>query len=261
MTIQFIKWKDWEAIECTFDNYELIVGVSAGPRILSFGFKGGKNVLYEDHTNFRVGEWRMYGGHRFTIAPENNESYYPDNEPCDVNITGTSISISQKQRLNGIRLSITISMSAKKEGFDILHTLENDGSANWEGALWAITCVPRSAQLFALCDTSALYFWPGTDTSNWENASEQLTVKPGPFRGKIGWYSKFPELKAIQQQSVFIITNPDLPNPDLCIDNGSNTEIFVCADYAELETLSEKLVVAPRESIHHLQYWRLEKTL
>ncbi|MGN6618990.1 MAG: hypothetical protein ACTHJ5_17575, partial [Ilyomonas sp.] len=166
-----------------------------------------------------------------------------------------------KQRLNGIRLSITISMSAKKEGFDILHTLENDGSANWEGALWAITCVPRSAQLFALCDTSALYFWPGTDTSNWENASEQLTVKPGPFRGKIGWYSKFPELKAIQQQSVFIITNPDLSNPDLCIDNGSNTEIFVCADYAELETLSEKLVVAPRESIHHLQYWRLEKTL
>lgn len=260
MTKRFIKWKDWDAVECTLDEYELIVGVSAGPRILSFSYKGAKNVLYEDYTNFRVGEWRMYGGHRFTIAPENNESYYPDNGPCDVNITGTSISIAQKQRPNGIRLSITISISEKKEGFDILHTLENNGSANWVGALWAITCVPRSAKLLASCDTSALHFWPGTDISNWEHASEQLTVKPGSFRGKIGWYYEFPVLKAIQQQDVFIITNPDLSNPDLCIDNGSNTEIFVCADFAELETLSEKLVVAPGESANHLQYWRLEKT-
>ena len=258
MNFTFSKWKNWDAVKCSVNQYELIVGISAGPRILSVRHDSGKNLLYEVDTDFRVGEWRMYGGHRFTVAPESDASYYPDNVPCDVKVTDSTLYISAKQRPDGTRLSIVISCTSGEEGFEIQHILENNGREEWSGALWAITCVPRSAQVFASCDTGDIHFWPGTDPAQWQRANNQMTVKPGDFRGKAGWYSEHPMLTAVQQQGTLVIDSTGLSIAEACVDNGCNTEVFVCADFAELETLSERIFVAPGESACHLQRWRLQ---
>lgn len=258
MTITFEKWNNWDAVKCTAGQHELIAGVSAGPRILSVSHKGNSNLLYEDGTDFRVGEWRIYGGHRFTVAPESADSYYPDNEPCDVKIIDSKLQISAKQRPDGTRLSIVIGSGPEEEGFEIQHILENNGDNEWSGALWAITCVPRIARVLASSIAGDIHYWPGTDPAQWQQVNKHITVNPGNFRGKAGWYSEHPLLTAVQPQGTLIINSPGLSIPEACVDNGCNTEVFVCADFAELETLSERIVVAPGESACHLQRWRLQ---
>lgn len=258
MNFSFIKWNNWDAVKCSHDHHELIVGISAGPRILSVSHRGNKNLLFEDNTDFRVGEWRLYGGHRFTVAPENENSYFPDNEPCDVNIADSKLKISAKQKPDGIRLSVEISKASNGNGLEMLHILENNGKDDWWGALWAITCVPRSAQVSASCATESIRYWSGTDPGQWQQKDGRMTVKPGNFRGKAGWHSEHPVLTAVQQQGTLVIDSPGLSIPEACVDNGCNTEVFVCADFAELETLSESVFVAPGESACHLQRWQLQ---
>ncbi len=255
MNVSFEKWKDWDAITCTVGQNTMVIGISAGPRILSLCCNGGESILYEDHTDFGVGAWRMYGGHRFTIAPENDDSYEPDNEPCEVTIEDKAIHVTARQRSNGLALSLVISESPQG-GFYIDHVLLNNGSADWEGALWAITCVQRSHILSGSCTTNAINFWPGTDAVKWKRSDGRVTVEDGDFRGKAGWYSAAPELTAVSNEGKFIITSPDTTVRELCVDNGSNVEIFVCAGWAELETLSEKYIVTPGGSVAHRQHWQ-----
>lgn len=257
MTISRIKWGGWDAVKCTTGDSELIAGISAGPRILSLRYRNGDNLLHEDKTDFRVGDWRIYGGHRFSTAPENDESYYPDNAPCAVEIAQDKLLIRAPQRPNGLRLSLLIAAAAGEEGFDIQHILENEGGAAWEGALWAITCVPRAARMIAGCTTQDVHCWPGTDPLNWQVTDGQMTVRPGDFRGKTGWYEAFPRLAAIQPQGTLVIQSPDKVAADDCADNGCNVEIFVCAGFMELETLGGKQWIAPGSRASHVQQWRL----
>lgn len=257
MNMTGIKWNGWNAIQCNNGNCELIVGTSAGPRILSLRYKGGANLLYEDKTDFRVGEWRIYGGHRFTTAPENDESYYPDNAPCDVQIDVSAVQITAPRRPNGTRLSLRITQATDGEGFDLEHVLEYQGKGAWTGALWVITCVPRSARMLAACTTSSIHCWPDTDPRNWELVNDRMTVKPGDFRAKAGWYMDHAELTAIQPSGTLIIKATSTALPAEYVDNGSNVEVFVCADFTELETLSEKRRILPGASAQHRQQWRL----
>jgi hypothetical protein len=256
MNFSFIKWNNWDAVKCSVDQYELIAGISAGPRILSVNHGCDSNLLYEDDTDFGVGEWRIYGGHRFTVAPESADSYYPDNGTCDVKAIDSKLQISAKQKPDGIRLSIEIRKASGGDGFEVQHILENNGREEWSGALWAITCIPRSAQLFASCATEDIHFWPGTDAAQWQQVNNQMTVKQGGFRGKAGWHCEHPVLTAVQRQGTLVIESPGLSIPEACVDNGCNTEVFVCKDFMELETLSERIWVAPGKSACHLQRWR-----
>jgi hypothetical protein len=154
-------------------------------------------------------------------------------------------------------LSLVIS-EASQGGFYIDHVLFNAGVREWEGALWAITGVPRSCKLSGFCTTKAINFWPGTDASKWKLDDGKIKVEDGNFRGKAGWHSVSPELTAISQQGKFTVSSPDITTAELCVDKGSNTEIFVCPGWAELETLSERFLVAPGGSVTHRQHWQFK---
>lgn len=257
MNIRFEKWKNWDTVKCTAGQNELIVGISAGPRILSFSHNGGENQLYEDTTNFGVGEWRMFGGHRFTVAPEDENSYYSDNKPCECRVEGAMLHVSAKQRSDGLILSLLIRAS-QPGGFWIDHVLLNNGTISWAGALWAITCVPRSNKVTGSCTTDVINFWPDTDASMWKRTNDRMTVKEGNFRGKAGWFSAAPEFTAISPAGRLIISSPDKSVREFCVDNGSNVELFVCPWWVEMETLSEKYVVVPGSSVSHRQHWQLQ---
>lgn len=165
--------------------------------------------------------------------------------------------ITSTVRPNGIRLSIMIGEAPGGGGFEIHHILENNGKEDWVGALWAIICVPRSAQILASCNNKDVHFWPGTDPGNWLHIDKHMTIKPGNFRGKAGWHNENVWLAAIQPQEILIIHNPESTLPVDCVDKGSNLEIFVCDDFAELETLSKSVVIPSGGSAQHEQHWRL----
>lgn len=257
MILEQGTWKKWEVVACRTENIELIVGISHGPRILSLRLNEGENLLYEDTTNFMVGDWHMYGGHRFTIAPEIPESYFPDNEPCQVVIQGMELSITAPIRPSGLELSLKIAQGRDTEGFDITHSITNKGTREWTGALWGITCVPRSATVMASCSSGEMNFWPGTDPSNWCQSDRQITVKQGGYRGKAGWHHIPISLSASQPAGGLCIRNNEHSREEDCVDNGSNTEIFICPEYIELETLSKKHLLVPGQSAEFIQNWKV----
>ncbi|HTE22936.1 hypothetical protein [Flavitalea sp.] len=255
MNLNYVTWKNCKAARITTTHCELIIGLSAGPRILSLTYNGGANLLYEDATGFGVGEWRLYGGHRFTIAPENDSSYYPDNETCSVNIAGELAIISAPIRTDELRLSIKVSVLAGGSGFELVHILENYGSIAWSGALWAITCIPGSANITASCSTENIVYWPGTESRNWPSSDGFMVVKPGDFRGKAGWHESQGWLSAGQDGGKLIIQHQEKTEPADCVDNGCNLEIFACKDWIELETLGAMVSVASGGFTQHAQHW------
>ncbi|NDA10224.1 MAG: hypothetical protein EBZ07_05185, partial [Verrucomicrobia bacterium] len=79
-TCSYGGWKN--AFRVRWGSWELVAPLEVGPRILRLGPAGGPNLFYEDPSQIgKTGgdSWRIYGGHRFWTAPENEDSYAPDN--------------------------------------------------------------------------------------------------------------------------------------------------------------------------------------
>jgi len=46
MKIEYVAWRNWDAIRCVSRPGEMVVGVSAGPRILSLRFGAVSNLRF-----------------------------------------------------------------------------------------------------------------------------------------------------------------------------------------------------------------------
>ena len=257
MNIQPIHYRHWsKAYRCTAGAAELIVITDIGPRILSLRWHGGTNLLYEDGAGFGVGEWRLYGGHRFTVAPEGGETYAPDNTACTVEMRADELRVAARSGANGTRRLLIISAASDGAGFDLRHVIENHGPQSWRGALWAITCVPPS-RVVAPGAASEVRFWPGTNRREWNLAPGDVAPVSRGTRGKIGWHSEAAWLASLQPEATLVIHNPHPAAPSNCVDDGCNVEIFTCPDYLEIETLGGEVVLAPGGQASHLERWRL----
>lgn len=257
MQIERVTHHGWsDAYRCTAGAVELVVVTQIGPRILSLRRRGGTNLLYEDDTAFAVGDWRLYGGHRFTVAPEGPQSYEPDNWPCAVTQESNGLRVQGPISANGLGRSLVLRAAVDGEGFDIVHELQNCGSSAWTGALWAITCVPL-AGVIGLRGRSMPRFWPETNPGDWEIEGEYISVHAHATRGKVGWHSSESWLASLQPQATLVIQSPNTVRIEECVDDGCNVEIFVCKDYLELETLSGQVTVLPGAMVVHEERWRL----
>jgi len=257
MKTERVRWKNWDAVCCIARECEMVVGISSGPRILSLRRSASGNLLYQDATNFRVGDWRLYGGHRFTVAPEGEGTYAPDNAPCAVETREQELRVAAPPGENGNRRVLIISAATDGAGFDIQHILENHGAHPWRGALWGITCVPHASTVIAPRTHPRLRFWPGASSEHWQIAPRHLAMTPNGTRGKAGWHSDAGWLASLQRDATFVIHCPATPPAHECVDDGCNLEVFTCADYVELETLSGLVTLAPGAHASHLQRWRL----
>ncbi len=138
--IERTGYRDWaEAYRCTMGDVELTVVAAMGPRILSLRFSGGENLLHEDAADLRVGEWRLYGGHRFTTAPESASSYVPDNAPCRVTEEDGGLLVVQLSAPDGLEKALRVKAGPGGSGFELAHLLRNTGILPWRGAPWSIT--------------------------------------------------------------------------------------------------------------------------
>jgi hypothetical protein len=257
MQITPTHYREWrQASRCTLGAVELVVVSEIGPRILSLRWRGGPNLLYEDTSGFGVGDWRLYGGHRFTVAPEGDESYAADNRPCLVEPGAQELRISSPIGAAGTRRSLIITSAVDGEGFDLCHELKNEGQRPWSGALWAVTCVPQ-AGVVAPRATANIRFWPGTNPGDWNLAPDHVPSVPRFIRGKIGWHSDPAWLASLQAEATLVIHNPEPPLANQCVDGGCNVEIFTCPEYVELETLGGQMILPPGGRALHRQRWRL----
>ena len=72
--VQKVAWKGWpNCYRVSNGEVELIVTSDVGPRVMSYSFVGGKNVLKEFTDQLGKSgekEYQLRGGHRLWVAPE-----------------------------------------------------------------------------------------------------------------------------------------------------------------------------------------------
>jgi hypothetical protein len=272
LRIERIAYRDWpQAYRCTMGEIELTVVASIGPRILSLRFSAGENLLHEDDADLPVGEWRLYGGHRFTTAPESPSSYVPDNAPCRVTEEDGGLIIVQPNAGDGSAKTLRISAAPGGCGFELTHVLGNTGHSSWHGALWAITdfaaagrvVVPwgsgtdqwRTQMVRYLVHAGSAY--ANATSRQWQPAADHFVIEPAGERGKIGLYSDRSWLALLRPDGTFVKHCPEVVPENQCPDGGCNAEVYVGADYLELETLGRLTTLAPGEEISHVERWHL----
>ena len=257
MKISRVRWENWDAVRCVAGECELIVGVSAGPRILSLRRGAGPNLLYRDTTNFRIGDWRLHGGHRFTVGPEGDDSYLPDNLPCAVELDGDEVRVFAPRGGDGLQRGLSIGPAVDGAGFDLCHRVENHGPGVWRGVPWAITCVPDAGVVVAPCGQPRVRFWPEADRAPWLVTPGCVVLRPRGTRTKAGWHSAAAWVASLQPAGTLVVHCPDANLVRDCADGGCNVEVFACGDYVELETLGALVALAPGGHVAHRQRWRL----
>lgn len=272
MKIERITHGQWgQAYRLTHNDMEMIVVTEIGPRIMSFRLDGGQNVLYEDHVGFHNGDWRLYGGHRFWIAPETVRSFDPDNDPCEVEIEENLLRVLQRPDVRGLQKIIEIEPDEVGGGFTVRHKVHNRIELLSVGAMWVLTCVVPNRVLVPWGAGSNRWHlnkvqywsqWAGHKTNvaspQWQQTNDYFLVDPTMEEGKAGVYTERGFMALLRTDETFIkrfapIVGAEYP------DGGCNVELYTCKHFIEMETLSPLYTYNPGMEYTHTEHWLLSK--
>jgi hypothetical protein len=278
MRIEKIEYHGWpNCYQISNGRIELVVTTDVGPRIIRFGFPGEPNEFkeYSEEAGLTGGDtFRLYGGHRLWHAPEDVlRTYFPDNAPVTAKIYAKYLKVTQPvESTTGIQKEMEIRMHPDQAQVEVTHRLTNRNLWDVEIAAWSLSVMdsggvailplpPRGVHPQDLLPSSTLILWPFTDLSDprWTIGQRYILFRQNPrwtVAQKIGasvpdgWaaYARAGHL-FVKQFTYFA----DLPYPDL----GSCVELFNRQEMAEVETLGPSLVIAPGETVEHIERWSL----
>ena len=257
---------------------EIVVTADVGPRIISFGKKGGENLLniVEEQAG-RSGddEWLAYGGHRVWAAPEEEYlTYLPDNDAVLVEIDEKENTIRLTRSADESRLERSLQLRVATTGeFVIRNEILNRGEEPIRTASWGITAFvpggigilplirqPESGKQFQ--SDFSLNLWHYTDLSDpaYEWHKEAIVVHQDRCLSpqKIGYWLKAPLLGYLVNGSLIKKkTDVNTEESQNYPDRGSNTEVYFNPSFIELETLSPWRTLSQGESVWHEEYLSL----
>ncbi|MGQ0601999.1 MAG: hypothetical protein ACT4QE_09925, partial [Anaerolineales bacterium] len=138
----------WPNCYRLFNNdLELIVTTDVGPRVVWCSFIDRPNHLAEfpnDHGQMGGNAFRMYGGHRFWLAPEGvPRSYYPDNNSVTFEDHSDFIRlIAPIETTTGLQKEIDLGLATDAPRVQVTHRLRNHN-------LWAVEVAPWALSVMA----------------------------------------------------------------------------------------------------------------
>jgi hypothetical protein len=250
--------------------------LDAGPRIVRFSLRDGPNVFAEtpdaQWETVHGRPFRLLGGHRLWSSPECplNEQVPDDAQvgvrPLDdgVELTGGTLTH------DGLARRIELRLAADGPRARVRHVLENGTDGAVRVAAWALTQVrPGGVAVlpFAAGEIDGgqlpnrnVVLWPYSSVADArftltdETMRVAATDAPGLFKAgylnRSGWIAY--ELDGVTFQKRFA------PEPHSeHVDFGCNVEVYVRAEFLELETLTPLRHVAPGAAIEHVEEWEL----
>lgn len=282
--IQKREYRGWpNAYFLSNGEVELIVLADVGPRIIHYAFSGAENQFHEfpDQAGLHGGtDFRLYGGHRLWIWPEEERTYFPDNASVEVNSneSGATFTAPVEHGPPGsvLQKQISLSLSPNGTSVQLTHTITNRSNTATELAPWtptvlspggrAILPFPQRAAMDKdhFQSVSPLTLWSFTDftDSRWILGADflQLQQQQTPT-------GRFPEQMTglfnpqgwgayLRSHFAFVKCSTAIPNaryPDF----GCNFEIFTNPEFLELETLGPIVTLRPGESAQHRESWHL----
>jgi len=276
--VEFSGWKN--NVRLANREVELIVTKDVGPRIIRFGFIGGKNLFAEvkgQQGGTGEDEWMIRGGHRFWIAPEEEpKTYELDNGPIEVEEIANGVrTIQPTGPLSGIRKTMEIFLADGTNDATVVHTLTNMGDKPVELAPWTLSVmavngmavIPLPAKIphtERLTHNQEWSLWGYTDLSDprWTLGSRfvflRQDTKCGPTKLGIahreGWV-------AYLLDGYLFVKRFSRIEYSAYPDGGMNFETFSNEEFLELETLGPLVSLASGESVSHEEKWALYRNV
>lgn len=270
MSVKQVNYGKWsEAWEVASGDARLVVVTEIGPRILSLTLGDGPNLLFEDEDGeLGVGDWKIYGGHRYWISPETTPTYAPDNSRCEADVSGDSLVVTAPSDPN-LGCQKTMMISPADNGFRVRHILRNVSNFLLPpGAIWALTCVRPTGRCAVpwrsgpnYWNVATIKLWSkwadhGTNlaSAQWKPTNDLYEVHPTGEEGKIGTFCDQGWLGQWTDEATFI-KQVAVAGGAAYPDGGCNIELYTCEHFIELETLSPIAIPGPGESVTHDERW------
>lgn len=266
---------------------EAYVTVDLGPRIIRFGFLGGKNILFDNRKAFTpktdkvytdyYGEgkaWENFGGHRVWMTKETYpETYTPDDQPVKYTVTENGAVFEQPDDTkNGVKKMFEIKMDPDDANMQIKTTVKNISENEKEFAVWCISVAAADGTLIIPMNTNdtgylanrTISVWPYTDLSDsrLRFGKKYVTVKQDtnakvPF--KIGLDLNGGQVYYVNGNDVFCKKYENNHPDGIYPDNGVSFETYTNNVMIEIENLSEVKKVASGEENTMVESWSLFK--
>ncbi len=274
---EVIPYGGWaNCVRLTNGRTELVVTTDVGPRIIRYGKPGGQNFLkeYPKQLGRRGGSrWRIYGGHRLWIAPEDvKRTYVPDNEPVAWAWQNNVLKLMQRpDALTRLAKEMRISF-APGGAVRIEHRITNHGRAPACFAPWALSVMaPGGEAIFpqepfrshrsVKLPSRPLVLWPYTDMSDarwtWGKSEFRLrqdSTRPAPQ--KVGFLSTQGWMAYALGGQVFVKRHEIIPGATYP-DFGCNVETFTNDEMLELETLGPMVKLTRGQHTRHIETWEI----
>jgi len=270
MNIDKVSYKGWkQAYRLTLGEAEMIVVTEIGPRVLSLSV-GGENLLFNDPDTLGAGqgdaEWHIYGGHRLWISPEREQTYAPDNAPCEVAIEGETL-LAKAPPERGTKLQSALRIAADGQCFVVDHLVTNTGEFLQSGSVWALTCVvPAGKVCFPWgrpgpWHTKKILFWRNWSTHSsdvtsrqWQMGPDLFVIDPTGEEGKVGTANYEGWMALARGDATFVKSFEHLESVAYPDDNCS-MEAYTCERFIEMETLSPLATFHPGQTVCHRERW------
>jgi hypothetical protein len=279
MNPEIISYRGWNnTLRLANEEVELLVTTDVGPRILVYRTQVGENVLKTFDEQLGLSgeqEWRIRGGHRLWLAPEDEMlSYHIDNSPANWrydNFSGEVVVESIQERPHRLRKTLGILSATHGSRVSLRHTIVNEGDQPITLAIWALTVMePEGLEVIPqpplgehprdLLPNRGIVLWPYTDL-----ADPRLTL--GTKFWLLRQVADYPPIKIglahrerwiayVLSDTLFLKTfdqDPTLPYPD----GGCNFETFANSEMLEIESLGPLVTLQPGETTNHNETWHL----
>lgn len=261
----------------TNGEVELIATTDVGPRIMRFGYVGGKNFFAEFAAELgKHGEskWMARGGHRLWKSPEDRVlTYALDNGPIQATVLADGITLTQPvEPETGLQKQITVRMAPTGTSVTVLHRITNTSGWSLTFAPWALTMMaqggtaftgfpPRGTHDEVLEPTNPLVMWAYTNLADprWKYTPKYLTLKQDPKNAepqKLGLFNPQTWGAYLLGNELFVKryeADASAEYPDF----GCSFETFTNDAFLEIETVGPLSTVAPSESVEHVETWSL----
>jgi hypothetical protein len=278
--IEKLAWGGWpNCYSISNGDAELVVTGDVGPRIMRYGFAGGRNFFKVVESQLgKSGEpdWQLRGGHRIWLAPECRvRTYAPDNEPVEIEVRHGVLTATQPiEPSTGLRKQLVIGLADSGTGVKVLHRMQNTLPFAISFAPWALTIMapggtavtgfpPRARHEDVLSPTNPLVMWAFTNLSDsrWTFLERYLVLRhdsTAATPAKLGHFNENTWGAYLLGSELFVKryrADPAKTYPDM----GCSYETFADAEMLEIETLGPLTAVGPGEWLEHVEHWSLHR--
>ena len=279
VTVEKIPYAGWpNCYRLSNGEVELIVTSDVGPRIIRYGFEGGQNFfveLEEDLGKTGGDNWRLYGGSRLWVGPEDPVySYGADNDPVQIEISGSRLTAQAPVEHTGVQKAIAVELSDEGSAVRVVYTLANRTIWPLRVATWVLTMMapggagittlpPRGTHPEVLAPTNPLIVFAFTNMADprWTWLEKYIVLQQDPQNAdpeKIGLFNPATRGAYLLNGELFVkkfAASPEGEYPDM----GASYETFTNERFLEIETLGPLRTLQPGESIDHVEEWSLHR--